>query len=469
MDTNIDEGPKLEPLPQRNGNKNQADNGNDTKPFNQNLQHQGQNQQKRGFGGPRRNNDQRGPHQRNQREGGRNNEEYLIFSKLKALSGPKYELPTIEQKEIKFSGRNRLYIGNLTGDVTDEELTELFKPYGEISEVFVNKEKNFAFLKMDYHANAEKAKRELDGSIRKGRQLRIRFAPNATRVKVKNLNNFVSNELLYMSFEIFGPVERAIHITDDRGKPTGEGIVEFARKNSASLAIKFCTEQNYCLTSVAEVDSFEYECGTKWKEFYELYKQKEEALKRWMEVEVEKLEAQMQSVHFEHETEMLRKQLQQREMDLERKKSELEKKMQYAEEQKMRVEQNSRRQQEDIMQRMNRQEEELRRRQQENALFRQAQQLNSLLDQQEHNQGGNGGNMHQGGQGANRKYNDQGNNNYNRRTYDMMNQNSGNQIKHYYGPFPPGYYPTGNVYMWQRMHRIKHYGYRGKLEFRISF
>lgn len=97
MDTSVEEKPKLDPLPQRtNGPKIQPDvkNGNDTKPFNQNQHNRGQNQQnrgqnqqqKRGFGGPRRNNDnndQRGPNQRNPREGGRNNEvSYKMASKI---------------------------------------------------------------------------------------------------------------------------------------------------------------------------------------------------------------------------------------------------------------------------------------------------------------------------------------------------------------------------------------------------
>lgn len=171
------------------------------------------------------------------------------MSRLKQLAGPTHEIPSIEQEEVKFSGRNRLYVGNLTGDITEEELKELFKPFGEISEAFINKEKNFAFLKMDYRSNAEKAKREMDGTQRKGRQIRIRFAPNATSVKVKNLTPFVSNELLYKSFEIFGQVERAVIIVDDRGKPTGEGIVEYARKNSAQAAIKNCSERCFFLTS----------------------------------------------------------------------------------------------------------------------------------------------------------------------------------------------------------------------------
>lgn len=184
------------------------------------------------------------------RGGGRGgNDDFMINQKLKNLTGPTHDLPNIEAEEIKFSGRNRLYLGNLTNDITEEELTELFKPYGEISEAFVNKEKNFAFLKVDYHANAEKAKRELDGSLRKNRQIRIRFAPNATTVRVKNLTHFVSNELLYKAFEIFGAIERAVIIVDDRGRPTGEGIVEYARKAGAMTALRLCNDKCFFLTS----------------------------------------------------------------------------------------------------------------------------------------------------------------------------------------------------------------------------
>lgn len=137
---------------------------------------------------------------------GRKNEDYLIFQKLKSIQGPTHELPSIEHEEVKFSGRNRLYIGNLPNDITENDLKDWFQPFGEVGEVFVNSEKNFAFLKIDFHANAELAKRELDGQTKKNRQIRIRFAPNATTVRVKNLTPHVSNELLHKAFEIFGPV-----------------------------------------------------------------------------------------------------------------------------------------------------------------------------------------------------------------------------------------------------------------------
>lgn len=143
---------------------------------------------------------------RNMRNGG-SGEEFQIFQKLNNLQGPTHDLPSIKYEEIKFSGRNRLYIGNLTGDTTEEELKELFKDFGEINEVFLNAEKFFAFVKIDYRSNAEKAKRELDGFMRKNRALRVRFAPNATAIRVKNLTPYVTNELLHKAFEIFGQVK----------------------------------------------------------------------------------------------------------------------------------------------------------------------------------------------------------------------------------------------------------------------
>jgi len=58
----------------------------------------------------------------------------------------------------------------------------------------------------DFRANAEKARREVDGQMFKGRPLRVRFAPQSTAIKVKNLNQFVTNELLEWAFQVFGEV-----------------------------------------------------------------------------------------------------------------------------------------------------------------------------------------------------------------------------------------------------------------------
>ncbi|XP_025412242.1 hrp65 protein-like isoform X2 [Sipha flava] len=330
--------------------------------------------------------------------------------RLMQIMGPTHELPQTDNTERKFLSQCRLYIGNLV-DCTEEELIEMFKPYGEVSENFLNKEKMFAFIRLDYRTNAEKAKRELDGQMRKGRMLKIRFAPIAAAIKVKNLTPFVSNELLEYAFSIFGDIERCQVMVDERGNSTGEGIIEFSRKNAASNALKRCSEGCFFLTSslrpcvvetyefvdssdglpdkllpkktmdfqkqrevgprFANPNSFEHEFGTRWKQLAELYKQKEEALKREMKLEEEKLEAQMEYARYEHETEMLREQLRQREMDRERQKMEWEMKERQAEEQRLREEDIFRRQSEDLSMRMHHQDEEMRRRQQDNSSFMQ--------------------------------------------------------------------------------------------------
>ncbi|XP_063929136.1 hrp65 protein-like isoform X2 [Zophobas morio] len=346
-----------------------------------------------------------------------------INDKLSNMGGPTFDLPPLEQSEKKFSGRTRLYVGNIGNEVDESELKELFSPYGETSEYFINKEKNFAFVRVDYRINAEKAKRELDGILFKGKNLKIRFAPNGSTIKVKNLTNFVSNELLYYAFSVFGEVERSYVVVDERGKPTGEGVVEFARKGCALHAVRKCSEGCFFLTSslrpcivesyepsddtdgypekylpkknpeyskhrevgprFAGVSSFEHEYGMRWKQLHELYAQKEQAMKKEYEMEKEKLEAQMEFARYEHETEMLRDQLRAREMDRDRQKHEWEMKERMAEEQRQRNEEQMRRQQEEMQNRIIHQEEELRRRQQENNLFMQAHQLDNMLEQQE--------------------------------------------------------------------------------------
>ena len=84
--------------------------------------------------------------------------------------------------------------------------------------------------------------------MKDGKSLRVRFATHGAALKVKNLSPWVSNELLEASFSIFGDVERAVVIVDDRGRPVGDGIVEYARKQSAQMAIKRCQEGCFLLT-----------------------------------------------------------------------------------------------------------------------------------------------------------------------------------------------------------------------------
>ena len=54
---------------------------------------------------------------------------------------------TSEIPKKKFTGRCRLYVGNLPNDVSENELKELFTPHGDISECYISG-KGFAFLRL---------------------------------------------------------------------------------------------------------------------------------------------------------------------------------------------------------------------------------------------------------------------------------------------------------------------------------
>ena len=99
-----------------------------------------------------------------------------------------------------------------------------------------------------YRSEAERAIAALNGTIVKGRDIKVRFAANSSSVKVDNIHPLVSNELLSVAFGTFGEVENAVVVTDDRGKSKGYGIVDFARKQSAINAIQQCKNGPFLLT-----------------------------------------------------------------------------------------------------------------------------------------------------------------------------------------------------------------------------
>ena len=106
-----------------------------------------------------------------------------------------------------------------------------------------------SFVIQDTRAHAESAKEAIDGRVIHGRQVRVRFAVHGAALRVKELSATVSNEMLYHAFAHFGDVERAVHIVDEKGRPTGEGIVEFERKPSANEAITAVKDGVFLLTS----------------------------------------------------------------------------------------------------------------------------------------------------------------------------------------------------------------------------
>jgi len=353
-----------------------------------------------------------------------------IIDRLSQIQGPTHDLAPLDTAEKKFSGRARIYIGNFSNELSEESLKEKVSANGEVGEMFFNREKNFAFVRMSTRFEAEKVKRDLDGKMVNGRALKVRFSPHQGAVKVSNLGPWVSNELLHRSFSIFGEIERCCVAIDERGRSKGEAIVEFEKKPCALECVKRCSDGCFFLTAslrpvIAEIQdeaedddgcqekmlpkrnheyqsereigprfanpgSFEFEYGSKWKALYDMKKQKLEALDREMKLEEDKLVAQMEYARYEHETESLRNQLRQRESARDMQKSRWEQREQEMDVMMKNEAERRVREEKDMMQRMEEQEQSMRRRQEENSLFMQAQELNQMLDVQD-GPGGMGG------------------------------------------------------------------------------
>jgi RNA recognition motif-containing protein len=75
-----------------------------------------------------------------------------------------------------------IYVGNLSYQVTEEALKELFEEFGPVSSVkiitdkFTGKSKGFAFVEMENTEDGEKAIEGLDGKEFLGRNLKVNKA-----------------------------------------------------------------------------------------------------------------------------------------------------------------------------------------------------------------------------------------------------------------------------------------------------
>ena len=75
-----------------------------------------------------------------------------------------------------------IYVGNLSFDVTDEDLREAFEAFGQVESAsviqdrFSGKSRGFGFVEMPTQAEAEAAISGLDGADMKGRSLKVNEA-----------------------------------------------------------------------------------------------------------------------------------------------------------------------------------------------------------------------------------------------------------------------------------------------------
>ena len=81
-----------------------------------------------------------------------------------------------------------IYVGNLSYEVTEEDLKQAFEAFGEVESVkiitdkYTNRSKGFGFVEMPSQAEAQPAIDELNGKELKGRTLNLNEAHTEYRV-----------------------------------------------------------------------------------------------------------------------------------------------------------------------------------------------------------------------------------------------------------------------------------------------
>ncbi|XP_057674855.1 paraspeckle component 1 [Corythoichthys intestinalis] len=303
--------------------------------------------------------------------------------------------------EKTFTQRSRLFVANLPMDIAEEDFVKLFAKYGNTADVLINRERGFGSIRLETRTLAEIAKAELDGTILNNRPIKIRIAAHGAALTVRNLLPVVTNELLEQAFSQFGPVERCIVLTDDRGRPTGKGFVEFASKAAARKALERCTEGALLLTATpcpaiveptehfddedglpekliqispkylkersktphfAQPGTFEFECSSRWKALDELEKQQREQVNKSIKEAKEKLEAELESAKHEHQLMLMRHDLMRRQEELRRLEELRNQELHRRKQLEWRHEEERRRREEEMM-RTHREQEDLRRQQ----------------------------------------------------------------------------------------------------------
>ncbi|XP_063751661.1 RNA-binding protein 14b isoform X2 [Eleginops maclovinus] len=127
----------------------------------------------------------------------------------------------------------KLFVGNLALDTTQEELSAIFEPYGQVVSCSVLRQ--FAFVHLQGEGSAERAIRELNGREFRGRNLVVeesRGRPlHSTKVFVGNLSGMCTTEDLQQLFQTFGKVLEC-------DKVKGYAFVHMENKEDALQAIE---------------------------------------------------------------------------------------------------------------------------------------------------------------------------------------------------------------------------------------
>lgn len=195
----------------------------------------------------------------------------MLLNDLEVYVGKHVSKQDRESKfeEMKANFTN-IYVKNIALDYSEADFEALFKPYGTITSVHLEKDsegksRGFGFVNFESHDSAVKAVEELNDKEINGQKIYVGRAQKkrermeelkkkyetarlekiskyqGVNLFIKNLDDTIDSEALEEEFKPFGTITSAKVMVDETGKSKGFGFVCFSSPEEATKAI---TEMN---------------------------------------------------------------------------------------------------------------------------------------------------------------------------------------------------------------------------------